>query len=87
MPKVLYSPPSPYSAKVRMAAAYARIPLEAEVVDTNAQPAELVDNNPLGKIPMLVTDDGRRSTTAGPSRSISTAFRAARCSRAIRPSG
>ena len=58
MPKVLYSPPSPYSAKVRMAAAYAQIPLEAEIVDTNTNPPELVDNNPLGKIPVLITDDG-----------------------------
>jgi glutathione S-transferase len=59
MPKILYSPTSPYSAKVRMAAAYAGIPLEAVVVDTNSQPAELTGPNPLGKIPTLVTDDGR----------------------------
>jgi glutathione S-transferase len=59
MPKILYSPTSPYSAKVRMAAAYAGIPLEAVVVDTNSQPAELTGSNPLGKIPTLVTDDGR----------------------------
>lgn len=59
MPKILYSPTSPYSAKVRMAAAYASIPLEAVVVDTNSQPAELTDPNPLGKIPTLVTDEGQ----------------------------
>jgi glutathione S-transferase len=59
MPKILYSPTSPYSAKVRMAAAYAGIPLEAVVVDTNSQPAELTGPNPLGKIPTLVTDDGQ----------------------------
>jgi glutathione S-transferase len=58
MPKILYSPTSPYSAKVRMAAAYAGIPLEAVVVDTNSQPAELTGPNPLGKIPTLVTDEG-----------------------------
>jgi glutathione S-transferase len=58
MLKILYSPASPYSAKVRMAAAYAGLPLEATVVDTNARPAELIDNNPLGKIPVLLTDDG-----------------------------
>ncbi|MDW6021301.1 glutathione S-transferase family protein [Mesorhizobium sp. BAC0120] len=58
MPTVLYSPASPYSAKVRMAAAYAGIPLEARMVDTNANPAELLENNPLGKIPVLITDDG-----------------------------
>jgi glutathione S-transferase len=59
MPKILYSPTSPYSAKVRMAAAYAGIPLEAVVVDTNSQPAELTGPNPLGKIPTLVTDEGQ----------------------------
>lgn len=58
MPKLLYSPASPYSAKVRMASAYAGLALEAVVVDTNAQPAELTDSNPLGKIPVLVSDDG-----------------------------
>lgn len=58
MPKILYSPTSPYSAKVRMAAAYAGISLEAVVVDTNSQPAELTGPNPLGKIPTLVTDEG-----------------------------
>ena len=58
MPKILYSPTSPYSAKVRMAAAYAGIPLEAVVVDTNSQPPELTGPNPLGKIPTLLTDEG-----------------------------
>ena len=58
MPRILYSPASPYSAKVRMAAAYAGIACEAVVVDTNTDPALLVDNNPLGKIPVLLTDDG-----------------------------
>lgn len=59
MPKVLYSPASPYSAKVRMAAAFAGINLSAEPIDTNADPALLIDNNPLGKIPVLLTDDGQ----------------------------
>ncbi|PSJ61038.1 glutathione S-transferase family protein [Kumtagia ephedrae] len=59
MPKVLYSPASPYSAKVRMAAAYAGIPLEAVKVETGPQPPELTSVNPLGKIPCLVTDDGQ----------------------------
>jgi glutathione S-transferase len=58
MLKILYSPASPYSAKVRMAAAYARVAAEAVIVDVNARPPELVDNNPLGKIPVLLTDDG-----------------------------
>lgn len=59
MPKILYSPTSPYSAKVRMAAAYAGILLEAVVVETGPQPPELTGPNPLGKIPTLVTDEGR----------------------------
>lgn len=58
MSKILYAPASPYSAKARMAAAYADVALEAAIVDTNARPPELVDNNPLGKIPVLLTDDG-----------------------------
>lgn len=58
MPKVLYAPASPYSAKVRMAAAYAGIEIEPVIVDTNAEPSLLVENNPLGKIPVLVTDEG-----------------------------
>lgn len=58
MPKILYSPASPYSAKVRMAAAYAGLQIEAVTVETGAQPIELTGANPLGKIPVLVTDDG-----------------------------
>lgn len=58
MPKVLYSTSSPYSAKVRMAAAYAGIALEAVAVETSAEPALLIGANPLGKIPVLVGDDG-----------------------------
>lgn len=58
MPVVLYSPASPYSAKVRMAAAWCGIAIDAKVVDTNAEPAQLIDANPLGKIPVLITDDG-----------------------------
>jgi glutathione S-transferase len=58
MPKVFYSSASPYSAKVRMAAAYAGIPVEAVPTDTGAEPAELLATNPLGKIPVLVADDG-----------------------------
>lgn len=58
MPKILYAPASPYSAKVRMAAILAGIDVAGVIVDTNAEPAELISNNPLGKIPVLVTDDG-----------------------------
>mgnify|MGYP000403939988 CR=1 FL=1 len=58
MPRLLYSPASPYSAKVRMAAAWLDLPIDAETVNTNDEPALLIDNNPLGKIPTLVLDDG-----------------------------
>ena len=57
--KLLYSPTSPYSAKVRMAAHYLDIELEGIVVNTSEDPSELITANPLGKIPTLVTDDGQ----------------------------
>ncbi len=58
MPKVLVSSASPYSCKVRMAAAYAEIPLEAVQVETSNPTEEFLRANPLGKIPVLVADDG-----------------------------
>ncbi|MEO9340508.1 glutathione S-transferase [Mesorhizobium sp. SB112] len=58
MPKLFYSPASPYSAKVRLAAAYAGQKLDVVVVNTNDDPAELLVANPLGKIPVLITDEG-----------------------------
>lgn len=59
MPKLLYAPASPYSAKVRMSAAYAGLDLEAVIINTSEQPPQLTDANPLGKIPTLLLDDGR----------------------------
>ncbi|WP_421591204.1 glutathione S-transferase N-terminal domain-containing protein, partial [Shinella sp. M27] len=56
--KIFYSTTSPYSTKVRMAAHYAGLPAESVATDTNADPAELLAANPLGKIPALMTDDG-----------------------------
>ena len=56
--KLLYSSASPYSAKVRMAAHYAGIAVEAVPVVTADSPAILVDSNPLGKIPTLIPEDG-----------------------------
>ena len=58
MPKILISPSSPYSAKVRMAARYAGFAFESVAIDTTAEPAQLLSSNPLGKIPVLITDDG-----------------------------
>jgi glutathione S-transferase len=65
MPKLLFSAASPYSAKVRAAAAHAAIAVDALTVDTNADPDILLAANPLGKIPVLITDDGEASSTAG----------------------
>lgn len=58
MPKILISPASPYSCKVRMAAAYAAIELEAVVTDTANPDEAFLQANPLGKIPVLIGDDG-----------------------------
>ncbi|MCQ1850228.1 glutathione S-transferase [Neorhizobium galegae] len=54
--KLLYSPASPYSAKVRMAARHLGIEITEVKTDTNAAPPELVSNNPLGKIPVLLRE-------------------------------
>ena len=56
--KILVSNASPYSAKVRMAAAYAGLPFDSVTADTNTPSAEFLKMNPLGKIPVLVTDEG-----------------------------
>lgn len=58
MTTLLHSPPSPYSAKVRMAVMHSGYPAEMVKTDTIAEPAELIGSNPLGKIPVLVPDDG-----------------------------
>lgn len=58
MPKLFFSPASPFSVKVIMAAAYAGIPLEKVQAETSSDPADLLAANPLGKIPVLVLDDG-----------------------------
>ena len=57
MPRILCSPASPYSAKVRMSAQYAGIAFESVSQDTNAPDAAFLSANPLGKIPVLITDD------------------------------
>jgi glutathione S-transferase len=58
MPRLLYSPASPYSAKVRLAAKHLGIAIELETVNTGQAPSVLIDGNPLGKIPTLLLDDG-----------------------------
>ncbi len=56
MSKLLVSLPSPYSSKVRMAAAYSGFEFETVLTDTSKPNAELAAKNPLGKIPVLLTD-------------------------------
>ncbi|MEZ2129177.1 MULTISPECIES: glutathione S-transferase family protein [unclassified Sinorhizobium] len=55
---LLCSPASPYSSKVRMAARYLGMEITEVQVDSNAGTPILIENNPLGKIPTLLTDDG-----------------------------
>ncbi|MEM0898636.1 MAG: glutathione S-transferase family protein [Pseudomonadota bacterium] len=57
MPKLLYAPASPYSAKIRMAAALHSLKLELQTVSTSDEPDALTSENPLGKIPTLICDD------------------------------
>ena len=59
MSRLLYASSSPYSSKVRMAAAYAGIAIDLVPIKTEDKPGELIGANPLGKIPVLVLDDGR----------------------------
>ncbi|TPW32060.1 glutathione S-transferase family protein [Pararhizobium mangrovi] len=56
--KILTSSASPYSAKVRMAARYAGLPFEEVATDTASEGSDLVDRNPLGKIPTVQAEDG-----------------------------
>lgn len=58
MPRLLFATTSPYSAKVRMAATWLQVPIEAQAVKTTDEPDDLIGNNPLGKIPTLILDDG-----------------------------
>ncbi len=54
------SPPSPFGRKVKIAAALCGMTdkLTIEPADTSNPDDSLRDQNPLGKIPVLITDDG-----------------------------
>ncbi len=56
--RLLYSKPSPYSSKVRMAAHLCGFELDCVATDTGAESDELTRTNPIGKIPALILDDG-----------------------------
>lgn len=57
--KVLGSPGSPYARKVRIVLEEKRIPYEYVVARPSAPDSPVPQYNPLGKIPVLVRDDGR----------------------------
>lgn len=56
--KLLASPPSPYTRKVRVVLAEKRIECELEIVDVAPVDNPVNRHNPLGKIPTLLLDDG-----------------------------
>ncbi|WP_294641719.1 glutathione S-transferase family protein [uncultured Aureimonas sp.] len=56
--RLLYSKPSPYSSKVRMAAHLCDLDIELVPTNTADEGAELIRSNPIGKIPALILDDG-----------------------------
>src|SRR5687767_5334827 len=56
--KLLASPLSPYTRKVRIVVAEKRIDCDLQMVDVNPVENAVNAHNPLGKIPTLVLDDG-----------------------------
>lgn len=59
MAEILYSKLSPYAAKARMAALHVGFPARPRAVDAIEPAADFLDANPLGKLPVLLLDDGR----------------------------
>jgi glutathione S-transferase len=56
--KLLYSLGSPYARKVRIVASEKRIEIEMVQVALAAADSPVTQHNPLGKIPVLILDDG-----------------------------
>lgn len=56
--RLLGSRPSPFTSKVRMAAAICGIDLDLVPTDTAEEGSTLIGSNPIGKIPALILDDG-----------------------------
>jgi glutathione S-transferase len=56
--KLLASPASPYTRKVRVVLIEKKIDCEMETVDVNPVDNPVNAHNPLGKIPALILDDG-----------------------------
>ena len=58
MMKLLYTPNSPYARKVRIVAAEKHIELRLEEVVLASPDCPVKKYNPLGKVPVLILDDG-----------------------------
>ena len=56
--KLLYTPTSPYARKVRVLAHELRIELNLQATDPHADDDPLLAASPVGKVPVLVLDDG-----------------------------
>ncbi len=56
--KLLYSLTSPYARKVRVAAIEKRIEVDMQAVELADPDYPVINHNPLGKIPVLILDDG-----------------------------
>ena len=57
--KLLFSKRSPYARKARVVALEKNIPVEFCEEDLTKKTALLLDANPLGKVPLLILDNGR----------------------------
>jgi glutathione S-transferase len=59
MLRVLIAPPSPFARKVRIALREKRLPHEELVDNPWLADSGVAMRNPLGKVPVLMLDDGR----------------------------
>lgn len=57
--RLFYASASPFAAKVRMAAHHCDIDLILDATDTGSEPGDLLEANPLGKVPVLMLPDGK----------------------------
>ncbi len=56
--KLLYTPNSPYARKVRIVAIEKHIELQLQEVVLSSPDCPVKNHNPLGKVPVLILDDG-----------------------------
>jgi glutathione S-transferase len=57
---LIISARSPFARRVRLAFLELRLPFREKVVNVFEPPTELLEANPLGRVPVLVLGDGRR---------------------------